>query len=435
MATTDVISEESHADEHHDHPPFLAHHFDTPEQQFDSGKLGMWLFLVTEVLFFSGLFCAYAVYRAMRPEVFSGCSQFLNTQLGAINTGVLLFSSLTMAWAVRCAQTEEYKKLVGMLAATLSCATIFLGVKAIEYSHKFEMGLLPAGLFSYDPAHPHHHEGLSASLVWMSVPFLLILLGLITWYVIAAVGHNKFQMRVAGPLTVVAACYFVGVGLGTVIESGEKPVAALATSHAEGESFAEVEHGGVHGEGEHEDGAAGGAKEDGTDTVAAGEAEGAAETPAETSADATGSEQATDGAAEAAALDTPYRGLNPTAGVLAGDDTNTGVRQQLSAERRAEMLAAGRMTFEGEEAAIESTEIEVFNPAYAGVFFSIYYCMTGIHAIHILAGIGVLVWLLVRAVRHDFNRQYFGPVDYVGLYWHIVDLIWIYLFPLLYLIR
>ena len=84
---------------------------------------------------------------------------------------------------------------------------------------------------------------------------------------------------------------------------------------------------------------------------------------------------------------------------------------------------------------ITTIEVNVMTPRTAGVFFSIYYCMTGIHAIHILAGIGVLVWLLVRAVRQDFNRQYFGPVDYVGLYWHLVDLIWIYLFPLLYLIR
>ena len=77
----------------------------------------------------------------------------------------------------------------------------------------------------------------------------------------------------------------------------------------------------------------------------------------------------------------------------------------------------------------------VHTPSTAGVFFSIYYCMTGVHAIHILGGIVVLTWLLFRAVRQDFNRQYFGPVDYVGLYWHLVDLIWIYLFPLMYLIR
>ena len=84
---------------------------------------------------------------------------------------------------------------------------------------------------------------------------------------------------------------------------------------------------------------------------------------------------------------------------------------------------------------ISTVEGNVNTPRQAGVFFGIYYCMTGVHAIHILAGIGVLVWLLIRAVRQDFNRQYFGPVDYVGLYWHLVDLIWIYLFPLLYLIR
>ena len=84
---------------------------------------------------------------------------------------------------------------------------------------------------------------------------------------------------------------------------------------------------------------------------------------------------------------------------------------------------------------ISKVEGNVLTARQAGVFFSIYYCMTGIHAIHILGGIVVLVWLLVRSVREDFNRQYFGPVDYVGLYWHLVDLIWIYLFPLLYLIR
>ncbi len=74
-------------------------------------------------------------------------------------------------------------------------------------------------------------------------------------------------------------------------------------------------------------------------------------------------------------------------------------------------------------------------PSRTGVFFSIYYAMTGVHAIHILAGMGVIVWLLRRSLRGDFSPEYFGPVDYVGLYWHLVDLVWIYLFPLLYLIR
>src|SRR5690349_739705 len=90
-----------------DQYPFLAHHFDTPQQQFDAGKLGIWLFLLTEVLFFAGLFVAYSVYRAMRPEVFVYAHYFLDTKLGAVNTCVLLLSSLTAAWSVRNAQLRQ----------------------------------------------------------------------------------------------------------------------------------------------------------------------------------------------------------------------------------------------------------------------------------------------------------------------------------------
>jgi cytochrome c oxidase subunit 3 len=74
-------------------------------------------------------------------------------------------------------------------------------------------------------------------------------------------------------------------------------------------------------------------------------------------------------------------------------------------------------------------------PPLTAVFFSVYYSITGLHAIHIIAGMIVLTWLLARAVKGHFNEHYFGPVDYGGLYWHLVDLIWIYLFPLLYLIH
>ncbi len=74
-------------------------------------------------------------------------------------------------------------------------------------------------------------------------------------------------------------------------------------------------------------------------------------------------------------------------------------------------------------------------PRNVGVFFSIYFMMTGLHAIHVLAGMGAITWVLVRALRGQFSSRYFNAVDYVGLYWHLVDMIWIYLFPLLYLIR
>ncbi len=99
---------------------FLADHFQTPEQQFAAGKLGMWIFLLTEILLFGGLFCAYAVYRANHPEIFVYAHQFLDKNLGAINTAVLILSSLTMAWGVRCAQRDRQRGLVVCLLVTLA---------------------------------------------------------------------------------------------------------------------------------------------------------------------------------------------------------------------------------------------------------------------------------------------------------------------------
>jgi len=418
MSTIEAGPEIAH-DDHghdHDHPPFLAHHFDTPEQQFDSGKLGIWLFLVTEILFFSGMFCAYAIFRMLRPDVFEGCSQFLNTKLGAINTGVLLFSSLTMAWAVRCSQVEDHKGLVGMLSATLSCAMIFLGVKAIEYSHKWGMGLLPAGLYFYDPANPHPADQPNY-LFYICLPFGLLLVGVVAWLVMSVLSGNKFHTAIAKPLTVVCLSFFIGVGLGVVLESGG------SESHA-GEHHAEEHHDGdghaaVAGEHDaHEE-------HEGDEHDESEHAEEAAET--------------LDGG-ELAVVDGTVTVLDDDVAVLqrlATDSTNSGVQSELDAIQRQATVAGTAIVTDDDEisGAIESVEGQVLSQRQAGVFFSIYYCMTGIHAIHILGGIAVLVWLLVRAVRQDFNRQYFGPVDYVGLYWHLVDLIWIYLFPLLYLIR
>jgi len=400
MATTAALPEtdDSHGHDHeHDHPAFLAHHFDTPEQQFDSGKLGMWLFLVTEILFFSGLFVAYAIFRSLRPEVFVGCSEFLNTKLGAINTGVLLFSSLTMAWAVRCAQVEEHKKLTGMLAATLSCAMVFLGVKAIEYSHKWDLGLLPPSMYSYNPANPHH-EGISLYLIYLCLPFAIGLVGLIIWFLKSQATGNAFAVAVAKPMIVVFVFFFVGVGLGTILESGESHDDSHAVAHVDGDHHAGEVAGADH------------------------------ELVGET--------------AEASAL--PAVGAAASGGDhailqrLAQDETNTGIRSDIAARERQELVASGGVLPQGTASpagTIASIPRELNTRSQAGVFFGIYYVMTGIHAIHILAGIGVMTWLLVRSVRQDFNRQYFGPVDYVGLYWHVVDLIWIYLFPLLYLIR
>src|SRR5258708_21765054 len=104
--TTTESSPDPHAGNHHD--PHLAHHFDTPEQQYASAKLGMWIFLGTEILMFGGLFCAYAVYRHNHQSMFEFAHKYLDKILGALNTLVLITSSLTMAWAVRSAQLGHH---------------------------------------------------------------------------------------------------------------------------------------------------------------------------------------------------------------------------------------------------------------------------------------------------------------------------------------
>lgn len=125
----------------------VAHHFQDSQQQRSAAELGMWLFLVTEFMFFGGLFTAYLVYRYWHPQAFEAGGGTMNVTLGAINTAVLLTSSLTMALAVHFAQAANRKLLVGLLAATVLLGAAFLAVKAYEYHHKYEEGLVPfAGL-------------------------------------------------------------------------------------------------------------------------------------------------------------------------------------------------------------------------------------------------------------------------------------------------
>lgn len=233
-----------HDDGHHQ--PFLAHHFDTMKQQFDSGKLGIWLFLVTEVLFFSGLFCAYAVYRAHHPDVFIYAHHFLDTRLGATNTVVLIVSSLTIAWAIRCVQLGKRRAAVVLLGITLACAATFMCIKYVEYTHKIHDGLLWGHHFNPPAAHE--------------------------------------------------------------VVKGVANTAAGAVEHV------------------------------------------------------------------------------------------------------------------------------ITRPPNAHIFFGLYFAMTGLHGIHVLIGMGIIVWIMIRTARGDFGPDYYGPVEFTGLYWHLVDLIWIYLFPLLYLI-
>lgn len=230
--TAPAPAETTSGDEGEHHPAHLEHHFVSSEQQFDSAKLGMWIFLITEILLFSGLFVAYAVYRQWHPETFVEASATLNQVLGTVNTIVLLTSSLTVALSIHYIKQDQVRQCVYNLLATVGLAGGFMVIKYFEYTAKFDHGAFPGSAF--DP-HGAHYEHL------------------------------------------------------------------------------------------------------------------------------------------------------------------------------ADMAAAPQ-------------------------FFSLYFVMTGVHGIHVLAGMVVLGWMATRAWRGHFSSEYYTPIELSGLYWHLVDIVWIFLFPLLYLI-
>ena len=121
----------------------LDHHFETLEQQQETCSIGMWAFLLQEVMFFGGMFAAYMVFRYQYPNAFAEGSQHLDVTLGTVNTAVLIGSSLTMALAVRTAQLGKNLWTAIWIAATLGMSCIFIGIKAVEYTAKYEHGLIP----------------------------------------------------------------------------------------------------------------------------------------------------------------------------------------------------------------------------------------------------------------------------------------------------
>ena len=283
------------------HPRALQHHFDTLQRQLSSDKFGMWLFLVTEILFFSGLFCWYAVYRSTHPEIFIYAHKYLDKIWGGVNTVVLICSSLTMAVAVHAAQTSRNKLLIWMLWATLFFAFVFMGVKYIEYKAKWEHGLLPGKYFT---GGAQHGEGSESA------------------------AHTDDGLG--------------GLGLA--------PAAHDDAAHAAGHPESAIIPG--------------------------------------------------------AQLDIEPSSIKPSAIGPAG------------------LAESELLPGHGEDV-----------PANVHLFFSIYFVMTGLHALHIIAGIIAMLILIRYARRRLYGSDYYTPVELVGLYWHFVDLVWIYLFPLLYLIH
>jgi cytochrome c oxidase subunit III len=141
-----------------DHDPELAHQFEDMAQQKEAATLGMWAFLITEVLFFGGLFTAYIVFRTQFSEAFAKASHHLDITLGGINTFILLGSSLTMALAVHAAQEGKREKTMRFLGVTGILGAAFLVIKGFEYAHKFEHNLFPGASFAYQGFEPDHAQ-------------------------------------------------------------------------------------------------------------------------------------------------------------------------------------------------------------------------------------------------------------------------------------
>ncbi len=272
-----------HGHAHAAHHPALQHHFDTMGQQKEAAVIGMWVFLLTEILFFGGLFMAYMLYRTWYFDAFAEASRSLDIFWGALNTAVLIFSSLTMAMAVRCAQTNQRKATVIWLILTTQLGMEFLGVKVIEYRDKFT----------------HHH-----------VP-----------------GYN-------------------------VQWAGEHP-------------------------------------------------------------------STTPGAGEAA----PAEGAGAAAAGAEHPSTTLGAG---AAAPAAEGAAGGHR-----ELSLSPEQLQLTTQIY----FSLYFTMTGLHALHMIIGIGLMSVITWMAWKGKFDEEYYTPVEMSGLYWHFVDIVWIFLFPLLYLVE
>jgi cytochrome c oxidase subunit III len=361
MSTSTLDHATDHAGSSHEHaahPPHLAHHFETPEQQFSTGKLGMWAFLGTEILMFGGLFVAYAVYRHNHPDVFMFAHKSLNTNLGAINTVVLLVSSFTMAMAVRAAMLNKQAQLKFLLILTFMGGIGFMGIKSVEYYQKWNKNLFPGVLNIFN-------EGFTPPKELDGKPM--------------AADEMKSQMKKK-------TINYIETH-GAAPAASEKPADASQNSHD------------AHG---------------GTD--------------AHDKADAKADDHTHDAhakPAQAASQAVSWQFIDPNA--------NTGDAAKVIPPQT---VPAGFSTEKHDHHhGKQYAELRGSDPKNVNTFFSIYFMMTGLHAVHVLIGMGVIAWLYIKASAGAFSSEYYTPVDLGGLYWHLVDLIWIFLFPLLYLIH
>lgn len=284
----------------HYHPPGLQHQFEDMKQQEESVAIGMWMFLVQEIMFFGGLFTVYLVFRSKFPMAFAAGSNHLDAFWGGLNTLVLIVSSLTMALTVFYAQRGNRNMQVILILLTMFFGAVFLGVKTIEYTDKYNHGLVPV------------------------------------------TGWNK------------------------------KIKADPAAHHEAEKPCWEVDH-------------------------------------------------------QAPVVEHP----NPR-GDFQWTDCSL-VKYALDKEAQDPKVAYLTQTERIGYFSNNQIDINKFRDKVR-IFYWIYFVMTGLHALHMIVGLGLMTWLLWKAWTRTFSHDYFSPVEMSGLYWHFVDIVWIFLFPLLYLL-
>jgi len=189
-----------------EHIPELRHHFDDTAQQYESSTLGMWVFLLTEIMFFGGMFGGYTVYRNLYPAAFASTSRFMNVALGGTNTAVLICSSLTMALAVRSAQLGAKKMLILFLVCTLALGCVFLGIKYVEYHEKWVDHHIPGPGFHFDQPRFQRQAQilffLYFAMTGMHALHMIVGVGLLTTLIIMA-SRNKFSAEWYTPVDII----------------------------------------------------------------------------------------------------------------------------------------------------------------------------------------------------------------------------------------
>jgi cytochrome c oxidase subunit III len=385
---------------HGHHSPYLHHHFETPVQQFESDKLGMWLFLATEILLFGGLFCAYSVYRHNHPEVFIYAHQFLDRTMGATNTIVLIFSSFTMAWSIRAIQKGQKMLCAALLVITLLCAATFMVVKYFEYGAKIEHGLL------WGTRYQPHHEGTHGA-EGEHAPAATKDVAATADGTIAVAESTETKQGVVVPVQ-----ENPGIGVGH-----DAPDTQVDVTNVEDATAAAAEHTAETGHAE-----AAGHSEEHSAAAPDVQVEGTVTPSGTTHAEplATGSTQVAGTAGPPGVVTTE---------VPSGYSYPGSLKLEPSKIKPAAVPPAGLAEVHAADAHASGPE-----PRNVQTFFAIYFAMTGLHGIHVLIGMIVITIMLVYVLRGKYNAEYWTPIDLTGLYWHIVDLIWIFLFPLLYLI-